>query len=94
MKKNIKSTLKHLADFRKLRSETQTEFWGRFGIGQSGGSRYEQGRNVPMPVQLLIALYAQGVITDAHLAQLHETIGSKTLSCRHQTDETARAVNM
>ena len=32
----------------------QQEFWGRIGVTQSGGSRYESGRNMPKPVQELL----------------------------------------
>jgi transcriptional regulator with XRE-family HTH domain len=32
----------------------QQEFWGRIGVTQSGGSRYESGRNMPKPVQALL----------------------------------------
>jgi transcriptional regulator with XRE-family HTH domain len=35
---------------------TQEEFWGRVGITQSGGSRYEAGRAVPEPVRLLLTI--------------------------------------
>jgi DNA-binding transcriptional regulator YiaG len=34
----------------------QSEFWGRLGVTQSGGSRYESGRKIPRPVQRLIAI--------------------------------------
>ncbi|MFZ4536015.1 helix-turn-helix domain-containing protein [Propionivibrio sp.] len=32
----------------------QTAFWKKLGLTQSGSSRYESGRNIPMPVQLLL----------------------------------------
>jgi transcriptional regulator with XRE-family HTH domain len=32
----------------------QSEFWGRLGVTQSGGSRYERGRPCPAPVCLLL----------------------------------------
>lgn len=35
---------------------SQTEFWGRIGVTQSGGSRYENGRPMPRPVQALLHL--------------------------------------
>lgn len=35
---------------------SQAEFWTRIGITQSGGSRYESGRHIPSPAQLLIRL--------------------------------------
>lgn len=34
----------------------QSQFWGRVGITQSGGSRYESGRNVPKAVQALLQI--------------------------------------
>lgn len=34
----------------------QNEFWKRVGVTQSGGSRYENGRRIPKPVQILVAI--------------------------------------
>jgi transcriptional regulator with XRE-family HTH domain len=34
----------------------QTQFWKRVGVGQSGGSRYENGEPVPRYLRLLIML--------------------------------------
>lgn len=34
----------------------QREFWDRVGVTQSGGSRYENGRRLPKPVQQLLRL--------------------------------------
>ncbi len=34
----------------------QFEFWGPIGVTQSGGSRYESGRDMPKPVQMLLHL--------------------------------------
>jgi DNA-binding transcriptional regulator YiaG len=34
----------------------QSEFWRRISVTHSGGSRYESGRNLPKPVQLLLHL--------------------------------------
>jgi DNA-binding transcriptional regulator YiaG len=34
----------------------QQEFWGRIGVTQSGGSRYESGRAMPKPVRELLRL--------------------------------------
>jgi transcriptional regulator with XRE-family HTH domain len=34
----------------------QQEFWGAIGVTQSGGSRYESGRNIPKPVRELLRL--------------------------------------
>ncbi len=32
----------------------QAEFWGPLNVTQSGGSRYESGRDMPGPVKLLV----------------------------------------
>ena len=32
----------------------QSRFWSVVGTGQSAGSRYESGRNIPRPVQMLL----------------------------------------
>ena len=49
----------------KLRTKlgvNQAEFWKYLGVTQSGGSRYESGRNMPTPVQRLYWLiYVIGV---------------------------------
>ena len=34
----------------------QQEFWGRIGVTQSGGSRYESGRAMPKPVRELLRI--------------------------------------
>lgn len=34
----------------------QFEFWGHIAVTQSGGSRYESGRDMPKPVQMLLHL--------------------------------------
>jgi transcriptional regulator with XRE-family HTH domain len=34
----------------------QQDFWGRIGVTQSGGSRYEGGRSMPKPVLELLKL--------------------------------------
>ena len=46
----------------------QNAYWSRFGITQSGGSRYESGRDIPTPASMLIWLYDAGRITDRDLA--------------------------
>jgi transcriptional regulator with XRE-family HTH domain len=41
---------------RKKLGMNQVEFWARVGVTQSGGSRYETGRNLSRPIELLVAL--------------------------------------
>ena len=43
-------------DIRHKLGMNQQEFWGRIGVTQSGGSRYESGRTMPKPVQELLRL--------------------------------------
>lgn len=43
-------------DIRQRLGLNQQEFWGMIGVTQSGGSRYESGRNMPKPVQQLLRL--------------------------------------
>ncbi|MCX9157267.1 helix-turn-helix domain-containing protein [Niveibacterium sp. 24ML] len=46
-------------DVREIRRKlglNQSQFWSKIGVTQSGGSRYESGRNIPRPVQALLRL--------------------------------------
>ncbi|MCL6263134.1 helix-turn-helix domain-containing protein [Craterilacuibacter sp. RT1T] len=48
-----------IANPREIRRKlglNQQEFWSRIGVTQSGGSRYESGRNMPKPVRELLRL--------------------------------------
>ncbi|MBK8335062.1 MAG: hypothetical protein IPL03_00110 [Sterolibacteriaceae bacterium] len=48
----------------------QTEFWKRFGVTQSAGSRYESGRSLPRPLRVLMQAQIDGAIDEATLARL------------------------
>lgn len=46
-------------DAREIRRKlgmNQQQFWSTLGVTQSGGSRYESGRNMPRPVRELLRL--------------------------------------
>ncbi len=43
-------------DIRRRLGMNQQQFWSKLGVTQSGGSRYESGRNMPRPVQHLLRL--------------------------------------
>ena len=46
-------------DVREIRRHlgmNQQQFWSRLGVTQSGGSRYESGRNMPRAVKQLLRL--------------------------------------
>ena len=60
-------SLKRLHHYRHALGQNQSQFWSRFGVTQSGGSRYENGRDIPEPTQLLLALRHLGRIDDADL---------------------------
>ena len=53
--------------YRRSVGLNQSEFWSRFGITQSGGSRYENARDIPRPVQMLMWLHEAGRIDDQDL---------------------------
>ena len=49
-------TGEEIVEFRKKNKLNQAAFWGPIGVTQSGGSRYESGRNIPAPVMALVVL--------------------------------------
>lgn len=56
---NIKPVPNPCADVRKTRKAqgmNQTQFWRPLGVTQSGGSRYESGRDLPKPVAIVLTL--------------------------------------
>lgn len=57
-------------ELRRKLGLNQQEFWSAVGVTQSGGSRYESGRNMPKPVKALLSLkYMAGIdIVDPRLA--------------------------
>ena len=52
-------------DAREIRRRlglNQQQFWSTLGVTQSGGSRYESGRNMPRPVRELLRLvHVEGI---------------------------------
>ncbi len=69
-----KIDIKNIADYRRKLGLNQSAFWSPLGVTQSGGSRYESGRNLPKPVALLVTLKDMGKITDADLAKASAAI--------------------
>ena len=43
-------------EIRRKLGLNQQQFWSKIGVTQSGGSRYESGRNMPRPVRELMRL--------------------------------------
>ena len=56
-----------LKKFRISKRESQEKFWGRFGVTQSSGSRFETGLGIPPPVAILVKLYVKGRLHDGDL---------------------------
>jgi DNA-binding transcriptional regulator YiaG len=63
-----------IQDSRKKSGMNQNAFWSRFGVTQSGGSRYESGRDIPTPTSMLIWLLESGRITDQDLADAQKAV--------------------
>lgn len=57
-----------IAKDRKKTGVNQRDFWSRYGVTQSGGSRYESGRDIPKPLAILLWLHRSGKVTDKDLA--------------------------
>ena len=58
-----------LKKYRVSKRESQEKFWGRFGVTQSSGSRFETGLAIPAPVALLLKLYVNGKLNDGDLLE-------------------------
>lgn len=59
--------LRRIYELRKREGLNQNRFWSRFGVTQSGGSRYESGRQIPLPTSMLLWLRETGAVDDALL---------------------------
>lgn len=72
-------------DIREIRRKlglNQSEFWSKLGITQSGGSRYESGRDMPWAVnQLLRLVYVERV--DLHRIKRGDIDVLDTLKARY-----------
>jgi transcriptional regulator with XRE-family HTH domain len=71
-----------LREIRRKLGMNQSEFWSKLGITQSGGSRYESGRDMPWAVnQLLRLMYVERV--DLHRIKRGDIEILDTLRARH-----------
>lgn len=55
--------------YRRSIGLNQSDFWKLFGVTQSGGSRYENGRAIPASTKLLLQLVATGVLPASTLCK-------------------------
>lgn len=54
---------------RNKESLNQKDFWARYGVTQSGGSRYESGHNIPKPLAILLWLHRSGKVAEKDLSE-------------------------
>jgi DNA-binding transcriptional regulator YiaG len=69
--------LRKVVEIRKHACLNQSTFWSRFGVTQSGGSRYESGRSMPRPTSMLVWLRESGVITDNDLEAAKKAVSRR-----------------
>lgn len=74
MAKAPRSPLKNLRAYRESTGENQAQFWARFGVTQSGGSRYESGRPLPSPLAILVLAFSDGLFDESSLARLRRRV--------------------
>lgn len=67
---NRRVSVDNVQEMRKSSGLNQTAFWTKYGVTQSGGSRYENGRSIPKPVKVLLQAQIEGALDDATLAKL------------------------
>lgn len=73
-KKKPAMNMANIKAIRIYRGEDQQTFWSRYGITQSGGSRYENGRNIPMPSRILVMMHLQDIITTQDIERVMRQI--------------------
>lgn len=56
----LKNSKVNVRQIRERRGLSQVDFWTPLGVTQSGGSRYEKGRALPGPVQILLGIVYLG----------------------------------
>ena len=69
-------TAAEIVEYRKKNNISQSDFWGPLGVSQSGGSRYESGREIPVPVMSLV------VMTMGNAAQVKKVLMCLNIAAR------------
>lgn len=77
MAQAAKNPLKDLRAYRESLGENQSQFWERFGVSQSGGSRYESGREVPTSVAILVLAFSGELLSNSKLQKLRKLANQK-----------------
>lgn len=73
----LKIDLKNPQATRKSQGLNQSDFWSPFGVTQSGGSRYENGRPIPVPTAMLMQLFFDGKVTEKDLAAAMKKVSKR-----------------
>lgn len=69
-----KVSIENVRALRESLGINQASFWSKFGVTQSGGSRYENGRNIPKPIKVLLQANIDGTLDDAMLEKLMKKV--------------------
>lgn len=73
-KKKILAAVKDPKAVRLAAKLNQKDFWGRLGVTQSGGSRYETGRGMPTPVAMLLGLMVTATVIEKDFDDLSDAL--------------------
>ncbi len=65
-----KAALSNVREVRQASGPNQSQFWKKFGVTQSGGSRYECERSMPTTLKILMQAWLDRIIDDAALDKL------------------------
>lgn len=68
--------LQNVRKYRKNLGLNQAEFWSIFGATQSGGSRYETGRDMPESLSMLFALVESQKVTLDDLVEARRVVAA------------------
>ena len=68
MARKKKLDFSDIATTRKKANLNQSDLWKRYGVTQSGGSRYESGRSIPKSLGIPLWRHQSGKVTDQDLA--------------------------
>jgi hypothetical protein len=71
---NVISSWSDVLQLRRLRGQSQEEFWGMFGVSQSAGARYESSRKsasgMRRQLAMLLVAFASGMLSEEDLGRL------------------------
>lgn len=69
---------------------SQGAFWGKLLVGQAGGSRYEGGRDIPVPVKLLLNItygtpkQAEQIVKFLRRSHKPELVGQRVMTWKNE----------